>query len=246
MNKLMPYFRLMKKFIVQILILTIFIVILNDGREILTGFKHSVFENGYLIFKSEVYSVTMLLILIYGMYLSYKKFNVAMNIKADRKNYIKSAMISIIAISIIFLIFTILWSLILKFVVDIVYGKNAVIVGNSVYLLNTITGIVNNFSGIETTLIYATSDLSIVKFIMNILSQLLNLLSISSIGFLIGSLLYRLKKSTSVIIFLVIPTVAIILGITFFIFNTELFISYMSMNLVNILRIIMNINIRLL
>jgi hypothetical protein len=46
MNKLMPYFRLMKKFMVQILILTIFIVILNDGREILTGFKHSVFENG--------------------------------------------------------------------------------------------------------------------------------------------------------------------------------------------------------
>ena len=64
MNKLMPYFRLMKKFIVQILILTIFIVIFNDGREILTGFKHSVFENGYLIFKSVVYRVTMLFIFI--------------------------------------------------------------------------------------------------------------------------------------------------------------------------------------
>lgn len=246
MNKLMPYFRLMKKFIVQILILTIFIVILSDGREILTGFKHSVSENGYLIFKSEVYSVTMLLILIYGMYLSYKKFNVAMNIKADRKNYIKSAMISIIAISIIFLIFTILWSLILKFVVDIVSSKNAIVVGDSAYLLNTVNGITNNFSGMGSTLIYATSDLSIGKFIMNILSQFLNLLSISSIGFLIGSLLYRLKKSTSVIIFLVIPTVVIILGITFFIFNTDLFINYMSMNLVNILRIIMNVNIHLI
>ena len=246
MNKLMPYFRLMKKFIVQILILTIFIVILSDGREILTGFKHSVFENGYLIFKSEVYSVTMLLILIYGMYLSYNKFNVAMNIKADRKNYIKASMISIIAISIIFLIFTFLRSLILKFVVDIVSGKNAIVVGDSAYLLNTVTGIINNFSGMGSTLIYATSDLSMGKFIMNILSQFLNLLSISSIGFLIGSLLYRLKKSTSVIIFLVIPTVVIILGITFFIFNTDLFINYMSMNLVNILRIIMNVNIHLI
>ncbi len=246
MNKLMPYFRLMKKFMVQILILTIFIVILNDGREILTGFKHSVFENGYLIFKSEVYSVTLLLIFIYGMYLSYKKFNVAMNIKADRKNYIKSAMISITGISIIFLIFTILWSLILKSVVDIVSGKNAIVVGDSAYLLNTVTGIINNFSGMGSTLIYATSDLSIVKFIMNILSQFLNLLSISSIGFLIGSLLYRLKKSTSVIIFLVIPTVVITLGVTLFIFNTDLFISYMSMNFVNILRIIMNINICLI
>ena len=246
MNKLMPYFRLMKKFMVQILILTIFIVILNDGREILTGFKHSVFENRYLIFKSEVYSITMLLIFIYGIYLSYKKFNVAMNIKADRRNYIKSAMISIIGISIIFSIFTILWSLILKYVVDIVSGKNAIVVGDSAYLLNTVTGIINNFSGMESTLIYATSDLSIVKFIMNILSQFLNLLSISSIGFLIGSLLYRLKKSTSVIIFLVIPTVVITLGVTLFIFNTDLFISYMSMNFVNILRIIMNVNIRLI
>ena len=104
MNKLMPYFRLMKKSIILMIVITLSIAITHDGKEILTGFKHSVFENGYLIFKSEVYSVTMLLILIYGMYLSYKKFNVAMNIKADRKNYIKSAMISIIAISIIFLI----------------------------------------------------------------------------------------------------------------------------------------------
>ena len=247
MNKLMPYFRLMKKFIVQILILTIFIVIFNDGREILTGFKHSVFENGYLIFKSEVYSVTMLFIFIYGMYLSYIKFNVAMNIRADRKNYIKASMISIIAISIIFLIFTILWSLILKFVVDIVSGKNSIVVGESAYLLNTVTGIINNFSGMESMLIYVTTyDLSIGKFIMNILSQFLNLLSISSIGFLIGSLLYRLKKSTSVIIFLVIPTVVITLGVTFFIFNTDLFISYITMNFVNILRIIISVNIRLI
>ena len=247
MNKLMPYFRLMKKFIVQILILTIFIVILSDGREILTGFKHSVFENGYLIFKSEVYSVTMLFIFIYGMYLSYIKFNVAMNIRADRKNYIKASMISIIAISIIFLIFTILWSLILKFVVDIVSGKNSIVVGESAYLLNTVTGIINNFSGMESMLIYVTTyDLSIGKFIMNILSQFLNLLSIPAIGFLLGSLLYRLKKSTSVIIFLVIPTVVITLGVTFFIFNTDLFISYITMNFVNILRIIINVNIRLI
>ena len=88
----------------------------------------------------------MLFIFIYGMYLSYIKFNVAMNIRADRKNYIKASMISIIAISIIFLIFTILWSLILKFVVDIVSGKNSIVVGESAYLLNTVTGIINNFS----------------------------------------------------------------------------------------------------
>ena len=87
MNKLMPYFRLMKKSIILIIVITLSIVITNDGKEILTGFKHSVFENGHLIFNSGIYSTTALLMFIYGIYLSYKKFNVAMNIKADRKSY---------------------------------------------------------------------------------------------------------------------------------------------------------------
>ena len=54
MNKLMPYFRLMKKSIILMIVITLSIAITHDGKEILTGFKHSVFENGYLIFKSEI------------------------------------------------------------------------------------------------------------------------------------------------------------------------------------------------
>ena len=49
MNKLMPYFRLMKKSIILMIVITLSIVITNDGKEILTGFKYSEFENGYLI-----------------------------------------------------------------------------------------------------------------------------------------------------------------------------------------------------
>ena len=56
MNKLMPYFRLMKKSIILMIVITLSIAITHDGKEILTGFKHSVLENGYLIFKSEIYS----------------------------------------------------------------------------------------------------------------------------------------------------------------------------------------------
>lgn len=74
MNKLMPYFRLMKKSIILMIVITLSIAITHDGKEILTGFKHSVFENGYLIFKSEIYSTIALLIFIYGIYLSYIKF----------------------------------------------------------------------------------------------------------------------------------------------------------------------------
>ena len=105
MNKLMPYFRLMKKSIILIIVIILSIAITHDGKEILTGFKHSVFENGYLIFKSEIYSTTALLIFIYGIYLSYIKFNVAINIKADRKSYIKASIITMIGMGIVFSIF---------------------------------------------------------------------------------------------------------------------------------------------
>lgn len=228
MNKLMPYFRLMKKSIILMIVITLSIAITHDGKEILTGFKHSVFENGYLIFKSEIYSTTALLIFIYGIYLSYIKFNVAINIKADRKSYIKASIITMIGMGIVFSIFTVLWSLILKFVVEYVSGKNALVLGDSAYFVNTFT------------------DLSIRRFIMDILGQLLTLFAFSSIGFLLGSILYRLKKKTSIIIFLIIPTIVITLGVTFYIFNTDLIMNYIVINLVDILRFIINVNIHLI
>ena len=204
MNKLMPYFRLMKKSIILMIVITLSIAITHDGKEILTGFKHSVFENGYLIFKSEIYSTTALLIFIYGIYLSYIKFNVAINIKADRKSYIKASIIRMIGMGIVFSIFTVLWSLILKFVVEYVSGKNALVLGDSAYFVNTFTDIINSYLEMGTTVLYAFSDLSIRRFIMDILGQLLTLFAFSSIGFLLGSILYRLKKKTSIIIFLII------------------------------------------
>ena len=219
MNKLMPYFRLMKKSIILMIVITLSIAITHDGKEILTGFKHSVFENGYLIFKSEIYSTTALLIFIYGIYLSYIKFNVAINIKADRKSYIKASIITMIGMGIVFSIFTVLWSLILKFVVEYVSGKNALVLGDSAYFVNTFT---------------------------DILGQLLTLFAFSSIGFLLGSILYRLKKKTSIIIFLIIPTIVITLGVTFYIFNTDLIMNYIVINLVDILRFIINVNIHLI
>ena len=246
MNKLMPYFRLMKKSIILMIVITLSIAITHDGKEILTGFKHSVFENGYLIFKSEIYSTTALLIFIYGIYLSYIKFNVAINIKADRKSYIKASIITMIGMGIVFSIFTVLWSLILKFVVEYVSGKNALVLGDSAYFVNTFTDIINSSLEMGTTVLYAFSDLSIRRFIMDILGQLLTLFAFSSIGFLLGSILYRLKKKTSIIIFLIIPTIVITLGVTFYIFNTDLIMNYIVINLVDILSFIINVNIHLI
>ena len=245
MNKLMPYFRLMKKFTILMIVIAFSMVITNDGKEILTGFKHSVFENGYLIFKSEIYSITVFLMFIYGIYFSYKKFNVAMNIKADRKSYIKASIISMIGMGIVFAIFVVLWGLILKFIVEYVSGKNSLIIGDSAYFLDTVTVIINSFLETETTMLYAFSDLSIKRFIIDILNQFLTLSTFSSIGFLLGSILYRLKKKTSIIIFLVIPTIVITLGVWFSIFKTDLIMNYISINLVNILRFIINVKIGL-
>ncbi|MDY3001946.1 hypothetical protein [Romboutsia timonensis] len=81
---------------------------------------------------------------------------------------------------------------------------------------------------------------------MDILGQLLTLFAFSSIGFLLGSILYRLKKRTSIIIFLVIPTIVITIGVAFYIFNTDLIMNYIVINLVDILRFIINVNIRLI
>ena len=132
--------------------------------------------------------------------------------------------------------------MILKFVVEYVSGKNALVLGDSAYFVNTFTDIINSYLEMGTTVLYAFSDLSIRRFIMDILGQLLTLFAFSSIGFLLGSILYRLKKKTSIIIFLIIPTIVI----TFYIFNTDLIMNYIVINLVDILRFIINVNIHLI
>ena len=136
--------------------------------------------------------------------------------------------------------------MILKFVVEYVSGKNALVLGDSAYFVNTFTDIINSSLEMVTTVLYAFSDLSIRRFIMDILGQLLTLFAFSSIGFLLGSILYRLKKRTSIIIFLVIPTIVITIGVAFYIFNTDLIMNYIVINLVDILRFIINVNIRLI
>lgn len=247
MNKLMPYFKLMKKNIILVLVIALSIVIVNDGKEILTGFNHSLFENGYLIFKSEIYSSTALLMFIFGVLLSYKQFNISMNIKADRNSYIKASIASIIGLSIAFSIITILFTIALKFIVENVSGKNALVLGDSAYITSTAIDFINNLPGMGTSaIIYGINDVSAKGIIRDILGQFLTLLSLSSIGFLFGSLIYRLKKITSVIIFLIIPASIISLGVAFSLFNTDLFMNYISMNLTNILMIIININVRLI
>ncbi|WP_296644372.1 hypothetical protein [Romboutsia sp. 13368] len=246
MNKLMPYFRLMKKATIIMILITLSIVITNDGREILTGFKHSLVEDGHLLFKSQIYTMTAILMFIQGIFLSYKQFNIAMNIKADRKSYIKATIISTIVLGLGFAIFTVLWEFILKFIVETVSGKPAVILSDSAYFVDTIVVFLNSLSGMGASTLVTFSDLSIGMFIMDILGQFLTLLMYSSVGLLLGSILYRLKKSTSVIIFLVIPTIVITLGLTFVILNTDLFTDYISINLGKILFFIMNINIRLI
>ena len=62
-----------------------------------------------------------------------------MNIKADRKSYIKASIISMIGMGIVFAIFVVLWGLILKFIVEYVSGKNSLIIGDSAYFLDTVT-----------------------------------------------------------------------------------------------------------
>ena len=246
MNKLMPYFRLMKKATIMMIIITLSIVVTNDGSEILTGFKHSLVEDGHLLFKSEIYTMTAILMFIQGIFLSYKQFNIAMNIKADRKSYIKATIISTIVLGLGFAIFTVLWEFILKFIVETVSGKPAVILSDSAYFVDTIVVFLNSLSGMGASTMVTFSDLSIGMSIMDILGQFLTLLMYSSVGLLLGSILYRLKKSTSVIIFLVIPTIFITLGLTLVTLNTDLFTYYISINLGKILFFIMNINIRLI
>lgn len=230
MNKLMPYCNLIKKNTLILIFIALFTVIINDGKEILFGFKHSLVENGYLIFTSQIYGATAVLMFIYGVLLSYKQFNIAMNIRADRKSYIKTSLIAMLVLSLFFAILTIITSEILGFIIEIISTKKVIIRGDfsNVSILDFINGMLPSENQMSFSYGFSESDNTIMIYIRNLSLHLLNLLTVSSIGYLFGGLLYRLRKRTSVIIFLGIPAIVITLGVTWAISNPDVIVNYVA------------------
>lgn len=206
MRKISPYYNIIKRNSIFILLLTFTLITLNTFTELFTMIKTSSYldnlVDGNIVFVNNSNMAAVITIIIYGVALSYKEFNGAMSIKANRKDYLKYSILSMIILGIILSIFSVASDLVAKFVLEYNTDYNAYVYTNLGISINEIQSLLEKLgTGISFGIFYQYD----INYTGSILNTFLSIMKIGSLGFMLGALIYRLKKSTSIIIFIGIP-----------------------------------------
>lgn len=114
-----------------------------------------------------------------------------MSIKANRKEYLKYSILSIIIVSIILSIFSVCVDLISKLVLESNTGYDTYVYTNLGISINEIQSLVEkNGMGMSFGIFYQYD----INYIETILNTFLSIIGLGSLGFMLGALTYRLKK----------------------------------------------------
>ncbi|MEG0843690.1 MAG: hypothetical protein RRZ84_05810 [Romboutsia sp.] len=246
MDRLKPYYKMLNKYMFSIAFLVYAIIIFIDGTTFIMDIvanTYKVVDGNYIFFVKGTATLGFISI-IYGVLMGYKDFNTAMNIRADRASYLKCAFLVIVVSNLIFTVFSVLMVPIWEFILSLITGNNCFIANEvSLYSLSSyLLEISKDNSGTD---IFTTNShlMNNSMYIKNILETFLSLLMVSSIGMCIGALIYRLKKLTSVILFIGIPVIGVITLVKEAAFNEEAFVEkFINGYLIDILNFLMNYN----
>lgn len=206
MKKMNPYYNIIKRNSILILLLIFTLITFNTFTELLTMIKSSSYidnlVDGNIVFINKSHLAATIAIIVYGVMLSYKEFNGAMSIKANRKSYLKYSILSIIIVSIILSIFSVGIDLISKLVLEANTGYNAYVYTSLGISINEMQSLLEK---IGSGMAFAISYQFDINYIETILNIFLSIMGFASLGFMLGALIYRLKKSTSILIFIGMP-----------------------------------------
>ncbi|MGX4600499.1 hypothetical protein [Faecalimicrobium sp. JNUCC 81] len=206
MKRMNPYYSIIRRNTIFLLLLTFSIIAFNTFTElsvmIMTSSYLDNLVDGNVVFINSSHFSATIVIIIYGTLLSYKEFNGAMSIKSNRKEYLKYSIVFIIIVSIILSIFSVCVDLVSKLILEYKTGYNAYVYTNLGISINEIQTLLEKVGMGMSFSIFYQYDINYIEVILN---TFLIIMGLGSLGFMLGALIYRLKKMTSILIFIGIP-----------------------------------------
>lgn len=185
-------------------IIAVFAINLVNG--ISTGYF---LESGKeLVFFSQSSIIGLIFSVIYGVLFSYTYFNGAMSIRSDRKAYIKASIKWIVIISISLGLSGIIIDLISKEILGLIFSVD----------VSMKTQIPWFFGG---ELQQGLDNLSISDIVSIIFANISSMLAFGGIGLLCGSLVYRLKKKYSILLFIGVPVLIVMYFVNLAVTNPQ-------------------------
>ncbi|MGL4911169.1 MAG: hypothetical protein ACRC3Y_01930 [Romboutsia sp.] len=232
MNNLMPYFKILRKhYYMYIAVVLIGVLVGGDGIDLfinLTTNNYTIVD-GVVIFSSDMYFGFNLCLFIIGILYADREFNIVMNIRCDRKSYIKAVIVFMLVLGLGISIANEGVTLLIKLIIESASGKDAVVFANfnmssSVDATRAILEETqSNYLGSATMNAYIRNP-NLRYNLINIFTTWLSLTIYSFVGLFIGALCYRLKKFTSVLLFIGLPLTSVLYIVGNFVNNNHLFI----------------------
>lgn len=188
-----PYFNFIKRDAIQMIIIYLVTIMVNQGITSISNI-YMALEPGFdrqinMFSQSNVFS--MMFCFISGIMFILKNFSGAISIRGDRESFLKALSIWAIIMSLLIVVLSTTLEIALKTLVEVVTHKEVVFISNPEWIE------------------MKSHDITFIWFIKAIFSRFVNGLMLFSLGYMLGAIGYRLRKTTNVIVFVVIPVVLI-------------------------------------
>lgn len=187
MNNLKPHVMFLNHYYKYCMIFVLFFVGLQMGIILLQGlFTGEDIATQFMVYRSQLKMFGIFFPMLFSLNLSIKEFSGAMSIRADRMAFLKASILFIIVFSFSILILVNL----AEIVILITCNTGNFVAGNESEIVQLIIGdkgIFGSFLGLFISQVY-----------------------FSLIGFMLGSIFYRIDIKTSLILFIAVPIVVVL------------------------------------
>lgn len=187
MNRIKPHIMFLKHSYIYYMIFILIFISLQVSAFLIEGLSRGEsLGESLIIYKTQLSVLGILFPTIFSLSIAVKEFSGAMSIRADRKSFIKASIIYIIIISLSTLVFVTLIEELINLLSNNV-SSDTVKLDNVINMIVGDEGIIGSFFGM---------------FICQ--------LAFSSLGFMFGAIFYRIDIKTNIILFIVLPIIAVL------------------------------------
>lgn len=205
-----PHFNFLKKSSKEFLLVFTILIITNVGLGTISGIFMGLDQNfnRQINFYSQASMLSMILSFVMGIIFSLKMFSAAISIRGDRAGYLKAIAVWSVIIAVFMSVFGVTFEILIKNLIEAITHKEVVLVSDLQWI---------ELRDYE----LKTTQITFLWFMQSVFSRFITNLSVTSLAYMIGAVIYRLKKKTNIIVFVIIPTVLITYFVNFAIKNEQ-------------------------
>lgn len=189
-----PYYKFLKRDVKIALIAFISIVTVNVGMSVISNIISALDGSSIepIRFFSQASMLAYIMCMAYGINCTVKTFGGVISIRGDRLGFLKAIALWSITIAIFASLFSVFFEIGCKVLMELITKRK-------VYVISGISWI--SIDNLE----FKVADVSLMWFIKSIITRTLTNTLMISLGYMLGSISYRLKVRTNVILFIGVP-----------------------------------------